>query len=406
MSITDTVPVSWSLAERFNGNATVDDDQESDLPVTVAHGEGPWTWTEIQQHTCSTSATEYGDMGTYATTVSNTAMVTGTDGQTDSATATTTYSCAAGFVEVLKLTSGDVDPSMMWSFSLFEGPDGHGATQIGSTSSTLGDDDGILECGSPTLRPDRTYTACELEVAAGWATFWRVDTDDDGVADTTIVPYNPNADDNPPEDLGNRCVDFGAGTSIPVVVGNPVHLEVNNASPGGSPRTPGYWKNWNQCTGGNQQFTAEVNGGWQEGFWLLEDVLDPSIGGGIIWDDILADDQFEYVLQECQEAVLILDKRDGRGRKVASDPLHNLATHLLAAQLNLGAGACTTPDVQQSVLAAERLLDKYDFTVDGHSMKGRKGKNGSNNSDTTLASELAGELDAYNNGRFCGDTVA
>ena len=30
---------------------------------------------------------------------------------------------------------------------------------------------------------------------------------------------------------------------------------------GGEPRTIGYWKNWNRCTGGNQAAVAEANGG-------------------------------------------------------------------------------------------------------------------------------------------------
>jgi len=38
-----------------------------------------------------------------------------------------------------------------------------------------------------------------------------VDTDNDGVADTTVIPYNSNSMDDPPEDYGNRCVDFGPG---------------------------------------------------------------------------------------------------------------------------------------------------------------------------------------------------
>jgi hypothetical protein len=269
--------------------------------------------------------------------VDNTATVTGSDGQTDQASASTTYTCEAGFVDLLKLTQGVVNPSMAWEFKLFEGPDGFGGTQVGSTGSTLGDADGVLDFGGPALRPDETYTVCEIGVPAGYTSFWQVGSN-------TVIPYNPNADDDPPEDLGNRCVDFGAGTTIPVTVGTTIHFSVDNTMPGGDPRTPGYWKNWNTCTGGGQQFTADANGGWEEGFWLLEDVLDPNIGGGIVWDDILSDDLL-FSIVDCEDAVNILDMRTLDGKKVASDPLHNLATHLLAAQLNFGAGACTTQEV-------------------------------------------------------------
>jgi len=171
---------------------------------------------------------------------------------------------------------------------------------------------------------------------------------------------------------------------------------VDNQQPGGAPRTPGYWKNWNTCTGGNQQYTAAANGGWQEGFWLLEDVLDPNIGGGIVRDDILTDG-FIFEITECDKAVLILDKRNFNGKKVSSDPLHNLATHLLAAQLNFGAGACTTQDVLDAALDAEELLDKYNFDGYGHDPLPKK------SSDVNLANQLANYLDQYNNGEFCGD---
>ena len=125
-------------------------------------------------------------------------------------------------------------------------------------------------------------------------------------------------------------------------------------------------------------------------------MLDPSIGGGIVWDDIVNDDLL-FSIGDCETAVLILDKRDLRGKKQASDPLHNLATHLLAAQLNFGAGACTTQDVLDAALAAETLLDDYDF--DGYSSMGKKDPRAQE------ANALATYLDEYNNGLYCGDGV-
>jgi len=322
-----------------------------------------------------------------------------TYGLPNTGTATSTATCRVGSqVELLKKTQGNVDPTKSWTFSVYEGPDGFGSPPLAS-SNTSGDADGVLEFGDVNLDPLKTYTICELGVPAGYSTFWQVDTDGDGVADTTVVPYNPNADDDPSEDVGNRCVEFGAGTGIDLLTaGGTLVFEVNNQQPGGAPRTPGYWKNWNTCTGGGQQYTAEANGGWEEGFWLLEDVLDPNVGGGIVWDDILSDDEI-YPIETCEIAVLILDKRRVHdGKKDASDPLVNLATHLLAAQLNFGAGACTTQEALDAALAAEELLDAYDFLL-GYSYK----KNELSKADASLANELAGYLDDYNNGMFCGD---
>ena len=48
------------------------------LPLTLAVGDGPWTWTETRSHTCSTVAADYGVDGTYSATVSNTATTSST----------------------------------------------------------------------------------------------------------------------------------------------------------------------------------------------------------------------------------------------------------------------------------------------------------------------------------------
>jgi hypothetical protein len=306
-------------------------------------------------------------------------------------------------VDLVKLTNGDPTTSITWTFEIYNGPDGFGSTVIVSDTTPPA----LLDFGNINLDPAATYTLCELEVPPDYATSWAIDNNNNGVidaGDTLLTPYNPDA---PTEDLGNRCIDFGANTdpSIPLVPGETLHLIVDNDQEGGSPRTPGYWKNWNGCTGGMQQYTAEKNGGWEQGFWLVEDVLAQSYGGAIVWDDINTDDPFEFRIDGCEVAVDLLDKRMvvdpnevGDGRKKASDPLHNLAAHLLAAQLNFGADACTTPQVQDWAEEAETLLDTYNFDGDSHDLLGKKSP------DALKAKELAGYLDDYNNGAFCGDT--
>ncbi len=96
----------------LNGTANVDDDQESDFPLTVSMGEGPWTWTETQSHTCSSDLAAYGESGSYSGTVDNAATVTGSNGQTDSADAYTTYTCYIPSIE--KTAAGTYDERHEW----------------------------------------------------------------------------------------------------------------------------------------------------------------------------------------------------------------------------------------------------------------------------------------------------
>jgi hypothetical protein len=376
----------------INGTAKVTDTMIKLDESLIAGDGGKREWTKLYDHTCSTLKSAYGEDGTYSEKIDNTAYLT-SDLQKLDSKATTEYICKAGFVDLLKHTNGMVDPTKDWKFELYLGPDGFGTTPIG-TSSTLGDADGILDFGGPALRPDTTYTICELGVPAGYTTFWQING-------STVIPYNPNADDPTPEVLGNYCVDF-----IPTVVGETVHFYVDNQEGGGDPRTPGYWKNWNTCTGGGQAATADANGGWEDGFWLLDDVLNPAIGGGIIWDDILSDSFPTFPINSCELAVSILNTKDfSSGKVLASDPGYNLAKHLLAAQLNFGAGACKPAfnvlgdmDIDEVALAAETLLDKYDFDAVGEGISKKKKE------DAALALQLATILDQYNNDMYCGST--
>jgi hypothetical protein len=74
--------------------------------------------------------------------------------------------------------------------------------------------------------------------------------------------------------------------------------------------------------------------------------------------------------------------------------------HLLAAQLNFGAGACTTQDVLDTALEAETLLDKINF--DGTKTTAYLT---SKSADYARALQLGGYLDNYNNGMYCGSTM-
>ena len=90
-------------------------------------------------------------------------------------------------------------------------------------------------------------------------------------------------------------------------------------------------------------------------------------------------------------------------KKRASDAAYTLAMHLLAARLNLAAGACvpiSIPDdgrtVEEVAILAQSLLDELGFDGTGGFLRPR-------HADYSTALELADLLDRYNNGEYCGD---
>jgi hypothetical protein len=235
---------------------------------------------------------------------------------------------------------------------------------------------------------------------------WKVDTDNDGVADTIINPYNPDADNPVPEDLGNRCIDFGAGTDFPIPAGGTLVFEVDNSFPGGDARTPGYWKNWSSCSNGGQYAHAQAEGGGANGFWTLDELLnnpgftigDMTLNG--VWNDDPYLFQNAPLNNDCVEAVRILDKSDAKtGKKKASDAAYNLATALLAAKLNFAAGAATCQAAQDAALSAQALLDQINFTGTGDYLTSKA--KGAQATLRNQALALQAILDDYNNNELC-----
>jgi hypothetical protein len=91
--------------------------------------------------------------------------------------------------------------------------------------------------------------------------------------------------------------------------------------------------------------------------------------------------------------VSLLDKRDFNGAKKASDPLFNMAAQLVAAELNLAAGAKTCGAVVVAVNTAEGLLAMKAFTGFGYANPKLTA------AQATLANTTATTLDDYNNNR-------
>lgn len=390
--VTATADVAFEI-QATGVSASLSDDAIG-LDESLTAGDGPWTYSgEGSGHECSSDAADYGTDGVYSGSDSNTATLDVADGPSLDSTAETEYECRAGLMNLRKVIDGEVDPTIEFMFAVYDGPDGFGGTPL-ATASSGGDVDGVLDFGGLALDPAETYTVCELETPIGYSSAWQVGGE-------SVTAYNPDA---PSDDFGNRCIDVGADTDAEFPIGETLMIDVDNRTPQGStPRSPGYWKNWTLLGKGNQAATAAANGGWQNGFWLTENVLDQAVGGGIRWDDIMSDSfpafwvAPEQAIEILQMRVVTLNSRVGDGKNLASDPIRQLARNLLAAQLNLGAGACSTPAVVTAVVNAETLLDKYDF--DGKLTTaypiGKKG------TDASLARSLSGYLDGYNNGLVC-----
>jgi hypothetical protein len=204
------------------------------------------------------------------------------------------------------------------------------------------------------------YQFCEVEMLPGWA--------------NNLAGFTPNGND-PLADNSAECVNItlGAGGSG-VPTGVPTIID-NTPPPGGDRRTIGFWKT-HSCEAPGRQ--ADVLSLW----------LPVNVGIGYA-------DASDFILTEgdCHAAVSLLDKRNiTNGKKSASDAAYGLAAQLIAALLNVNAGAGTCGGAITPVIAqAQILLDRIDF--DGTKSYLTK----SNTADYSLANSLATTLDNYNN---------
>jgi hypothetical protein len=214
------------------------------------------------------------------------------------------------------------------------------------------------------------YQFCEVNVMPGWTSNIK-----DFVNAFPLIQINGDffvPDENDPmHDNSVYCAPFT------LAAGDTVSFAVDNTPPpGGDARTPGFWKNWSECTGGNQDD-------------VLGDSIECSVSG-FFW---IGNAQVD----ECYEAVSLLDMRmideSLRGKKKANDACYLLASKLLAARLNttpcIGANNCAA--LQGVISDANQLLVDEEF-------------DGTNNKCLTSkydryseAIDYAEQLDAYLN---------
>jgi hypothetical protein len=108
-----------------------------------------------------------------------------------------------------------------------------------------------------------------------------------------------------------------------------------------------------------------------------------------------------FSITNCTNAVQVLSTKTLTScalfpnKQLAADPAINLAKHLLAAQLNVKAGACGASTIGSTVTAAQLLLGRVRYA----------GCKLAPNPDAGTTAQLrayAAELDKYNNGNGGG----
>ncbi len=384
----------------INDSATVSD-TEIGLNQTL---DGPDTFTATDSAICSLDLADYGQDGTYTVDLSNTATLVDEEGNQYSDDASTSYTCEASSVGLYKTTNGvPADPSKDIAFALISY-----ATQppeVDPKLRTPTEEEVVSTLGigadldfSAALVPADVYSICEAPVPAGYT--FEITVEQDG---SIVLTYaGPPGEEFPTGEI--QCFDFTAATT-----GNSLTFNVENSFPGGAPRTPGYWKNWNTCSSGNQDETAAKLGGYNEGVYLLDDLLPQQLG------DFLS-------VATCEDGVLILEARDlmdvdNKGDPVnrSNDAAYTLARALLAARLNQDAGACTADGFdflgeygfdgtfEQLLTAADDVLTVVNFAGTGSYLSPQDLK-GKNNPKAPLAQQalyLYEIIDDYNNEQVC-----
>jgi hypothetical protein len=229
----------------------------------------------------------------------------------------------------------------------------------------------VMPNAAPFLIPGNTYQLCEV-VMPGWMTTLGTFVPDSFIPPDGVAP-NPNVDNS------ILCINFT------VQPGQIREYTVDNTPPpGGRALTIGFWKNWASCANSkgmqkpvlDQTMAMATPPGIQvDNFYLLGDPLSPDVA------------------PDCSKAVNLLNKSTMlTGKKKASDPLFNMTAQLVAAELNLAAGAYRCGRVLTKVSEANALLTWYGFTGEKYSGK-------LSPTDASLANSLAMYLDNYNNNR-------
>jgi len=173
-------------------------------------------------------------------------------------------------------------------------------------------------------------------------------------------------------------------TNFTVTPGETKVFTINNQPPpGGMGLTIGFWKNWSAC--------AKSNGGQKPTLDRTLQLGDITLGTLVLHDSNPNPD----VASDCQAVVNLLNKMTiNGGKKVASDPIFNMVAQLVAADLNVLAGAGQSVNSAAARACAHALLVAISFNGNTY--------NNLTAAQTAQANCLATQLDRYNNNLSVG----
>jgi hypothetical protein len=269
-----------------------------------------------------------------------------------------------GHASVLKTVEGAAPSgTQSFTFQLRQGASALSAGTILETRTANAANGGQINF-TTDLVPGAFYQLCE-QTMPGWMT---------SLGPPFFVVFNPSGDNSV------VCTEFT------VAAGETKAFAIDNTPPpGGRALTIGFWKNWASCSGSNgkqkpvldQTLLAAAQAGHP--IQIGSRSLDPTVyGAGTV----------------CKWAVNLLSKRTvTTGVKKASDPLFNLAAQLLAAKLNVAAGAGVCPAAVTAINQAQTLLVDNAFNGVTHGYL--------TPFEVTKANNLAHTLDLYNNNLLC-----
>jgi hypothetical protein len=312
-------------------------------------------FVSIGSHTASETAGTGTSLGDYVSAIGGDCAANGsvTLAAGDNKTCTITNT-KKGMAQVIKTFNGGALGTNTFTFQIRTGASAVAAGTILESGIASSGNNGTINFTTKLL-PGTTYQMCE-QMQPGWL--------------TTLGPplysvFNPSGDNSV------VCTDFTV---------NPGETKVftinNQPPPGGMGLTIGFWKNWSSCTGGGQKPTLDKT----------VDLKTLDYGDLVLTDT----NTNPNVASICTQLVNLLNKTTiSGGKKMASDPIFNMVAQLVAADLNVLAGAGQSVTVMQLRTCAHALLDAIHFNGNSY--------NKLTAAQVNQANCLATQLDRYNN---------